>query len=122
LALAPETAGKTLDEATYARVGYTLLYGLLISIAVMIIGLIVGAVTGKTAAAHVLSLDRVLPQLAKGSASAVLDLGILLLFATPLAGVLVALAEFVRIKDRAFAGITLAVGILLCVGFVVALH
>jgi uncharacterized membrane protein len=109
-------------DPTYIRVGYTLLYGLLLSIAVMVLGLIVGAARGTSASSHVFPLDKILSELGNGSASAILDLGILLLFATPLAGVIVALVEFLRVKDTAFAGITLAVGVLLCVGFVVALH
>jgi uncharacterized membrane protein len=110
------------SDPTYNRVGYTLLYGLLISIAVMVIGLIDSAARGKPVSSHVFPLDKVLSELGKGTASAILDLGILLLFATPLAGVIVALVEFLRVKDVVFAGITLAVGVLLCVGFVVALH
>ena len=104
------------------RVGYTLLFGLLISIAVMLAGLVYGATQGKTASANVLSLNEVLPQLRKENPSALLDLGILLLFATPLAAVLVAWTEFLRWGDRTFALITGVLVVLLVAGFVVALN
>jgi uncharacterized membrane protein len=111
-----------LEDATYARVGSTLLYGLLVSVTVMVAGLVFDGIKGQAVSGHVLTLDRVIPHLVSGDPSAVLDTGILLLFATPLAAVIVALVEFLRVGDRAFAGITLAVGVLLCAGFVVALH
>ena len=71
--------------------GYTLLGGLLVSITVMLAGLAYGALRGTTASGHVLPLDTVLPHLRNGDPSALLDLGILLLFATPFVAVLVAL-------------------------------
>ena len=110
------------DAPIYRHVGYTLLYGLLISIAVMLAGLAYGALRGRGASGHVLSLDEVLPHLRDGDPSALLDLGILLLFATPLAAVLVALIEFLRNGDRTFGFITFVLVILLCIGFFVALH
>lgn len=110
------------DAPIYRHVGYTLLYGLLVSIAVMLAGLTYGALRGKAASGHVLTLDAVLPHLRDGEPSALLDLGILLLFATPLAAVLVALFEFVRIGDRTFGLITFVLVILLGAGFFVALH
>jgi uncharacterized membrane protein len=110
------------DAPIYRHVGYTLLYGLLVSIAVMLAGMAYGALRGKAASGHVLALDAVLPHLRDGDPSALLDLGILLLFATPLAAVLVALFEFVRIGDRTLGLITFVLVILLGVGFFVALH
>jgi uncharacterized membrane protein len=112
---------EDLDRQTYARVGTTLLLGLLISVAVMILGLVDVAVSGRSAS-HVLPLAQVLPHLRNGDPRSVLDLGILLLLATPLAGVIVAALEFMRRKDRPFTFITLSLLVVLGIGFVVALH
>ena len=117
---APEIAGT--DRTTYNRVGFTLLGGLWVSIAAMVIGLLVTAAEGKTVATQALPLSRELSQLTAGNPQAIVDLGILLLFATPLVGVVVALFEFLRRRDTPFVGITLGLVIILIVGFSVALH
>jgi uncharacterized membrane protein len=109
------------EEDAYQPIGRTLLIGLVVSIAVMAVGLVVAAARGTTTS-HVLPLDRVLPQLAKGTPAAILDAGILLLFATPLFGVLVALGAFVRQRDLPFAGITALLLVMLALAFAVALH
>jgi uncharacterized membrane protein len=109
------------DARIYARVGWILLGGLLLSIAVMALGLALTAIGGGETT-HVLPLDRVVPELARGHTAAILDLGILLLFATPLAGVLAALVGFWLEGDRAFTLITSALLLLLAAGFAIALH
>ncbi|HEX6509747.1 MAG TPA: DUF1634 domain-containing protein [Chloroflexota bacterium] len=110
------------DREASRRIAATLFGGLLVSMAVMVIGLILVAPEGKNAATTVLPLDRVLPDLVHGSRPAVLDAGILLLFATPLLGVLVALTEFARQRDRTFTAISCALVLVLAAGFAVALH
>jgi uncharacterized membrane protein len=110
------------DQKAYARVGGTLLSGLLVSIAVMTAGLVASALRGSNGTSTVLPLDRVVPHLLDGEPKAILDVGILLLFATPLVAVLVAFGEFVAQRDIAFVLVT---GLLLCmlvVAFAVALH
>lgn len=109
------------EQAIYSRVGWTLLSGLLLSIAVMIVGLVLSAISGDNSS-HVLPLDQVVPHLARGNAPAILDLGILLLFATPLAGVAVALLGFLRVRDYLFASITGLLLIMLAVAVAVALR
>ena len=110
------------DQRTYSRVGNTLRIGLWISIAVMLLGILLTAAGGNGEAREVLPLDRIVPAIQAGNPAVVLDLGILLLFATPLVGVLTALAEFVAHRDRAFTAIALALLVILVAGFVVALH
>lgn len=110
------------EETADTQVGYTLLFGLWASIAVMLLGLILAAAKGGSASTRVLPLDQVLPQLVKGDPAAVLDLGILLLFATPLIGVLVALVQFVRHRDQPFVLITALLVVILAIGFAVALR
>jgi uncharacterized membrane protein len=88
----------------------------------MLLGLAILGLKGERAPLHVLSLDQLPGRLGVLDAGAILDLGILLLFATPLAGVVVALEEFLRIGDRAFALMALVLLILLSAGFLVALQ
>ena len=88
----------------------------------MVLGLILTGAQGKSAPTQALPLSRELSQLAAGNAAAIVDLGILLLFATPLLGVLVALFEFLHRRDAPFVGITFGLVIILVLGFAVALH
>jgi uncharacterized membrane protein len=110
------------DRQTYARVGYTLLSGLWISIVVMAAGLGLAALRGIHQSSHVLPLQRLPAGLGAGKPAAILDLGILLLFATPFVGVLVALTEFLRLRDFPFLWVTVALIIILLAGFAVALR
>jgi uncharacterized membrane protein len=111
----------TTDVDTYSRVGWTLLGALLVSIAVMVIGLIAVIATGASAS-NVLPLDRIWAHLARGDASAILDLGILSLFAAPLLAVAVALLQFLLQRDRTFAFVAALLLVVLAVAFGVALH
>lgn len=110
------------DEAAAIGISRTLLSGLLASIAIMVAGLVLVAFAGTQAATRVIPLDRVVPDLLGGSRSAVLDSGILVLFATPLAGVLVACIQFARARDLEFTAITALLLVVLLAGFLVALH
>ena len=110
------------DRTIYAAVGWTLLAGLLLSIAVMIAGLLDAAVRGGGATSSVLHLAQELPHLATGDPAAILDLGILLLFATPLVGVLTALAGFAREGDGAFTAVCCSLLVLLILAFAIALR
>jgi uncharacterized membrane protein len=110
------------DARTYSRVGYTLLGGLWLSVAVMVAGLLLSALGSSGSATHVTPLADVLSALASGKPAAILSLGILLLFATPLAGVLVALAEFLETRDLPFVWVTVALVVILVIGFAVALR
>jgi len=103
-------------------VGWTLQGGLVLSVGVMTLGLILEAVRRTTASSHVLPIDQILPNLGKVRPSAILDLGILLLFATPVAGVVVALAEFTRERDMSFMLTTALLLIVLAGGFALALR
>lgn len=110
------------DRSASVGISRTLFFGLLASIAVMILGLILVSSGGSDAATHVVALDRVIPDVLRGNGSAVLDSGILMLFATPLVGVVVALAQFVRQREVAFSLITTLLLLVLVAGFAVALH
>lgn len=117
-----ESSGTTSGEqSTYSWVGWTLLGALLISIGVMAIGLLVGAVRGGDTST-VLPIGSLGPQLRHGSAAALLDAGILLLFAAPLAGVVIAFVRFVRERDGASAITTLLLLAMLAVAIGIAFH
>jgi uncharacterized membrane protein len=102
-------------------VGRILQAGLLLSMSVMAAGLLLTASRGGTTLT-VLPLDGIVAHLIKGESAAVLDAGILLLFATPLFGVLAALVSFSLRRDRQFVTVAAVLIGLLIAGFVVALH
>jgi uncharacterized membrane protein len=110
------------DVAASVGISRTLFFGLLASIALMVLGLILVAPEGENVATRVVALDRIVPDLLAGSRPALLDTGILVLFATPLLGVLVAFMQFLRQRDIAFSLITAILLLVLGAGFVVALH
>jgi uncharacterized membrane protein len=110
------------EQVTYARVGYTLLGGLWLSVIVMVAGFLLAAASGIHQVSHVTPLQDVASGLQSGKASAVLSLGILLLFATPFAGVLVALVQFLRLRDLPFVWVTVVLLIILIIGFAIALR
>lgn len=110
------------ERSTYARVGYTLLGGLWLSVIVMVVGYVLAATSGIHQVGHVTPLQDVFSELKAGKAAAVLSLGILLLFATPFVGVLVALYQFLRSRDVPFIWVTAVLLIILIIGFAVALR
>jgi uncharacterized membrane protein len=110
------------DQLSDARVGYTLLGGLWLSVLVMVAGFVLVALAGLQESSRVVPLQHVISRLAEGKPGSVLSLGILLLFATPFAGVLVALFEFVRRRDMPFVWVCVALIAILIVGFAIALR
>jgi len=88
----------------------------------MVLGLVAAAIRNGSGVSTVLPLDRELPQVGKGDPAAILDLGILLLFATPLAGVVTALVGFARERDYAFTLVSAVLLVLLVISFAVALR
>jgi uncharacterized membrane protein len=110
------------DIATYRRVGTTMLGGLWISIGVMIIGVVVSMFAHTGLSEHVAPISGVASGLTHEHARAILSLGILLLFATPLAAILVALAEFVRHRDWPFVSVGVALILIVGAGLALALR
>lgn len=110
------------DTAASVAISRTLFFGLLVSMAIMVVGVVLVIADGGSAATRVVGLDRILPELGRGSRPALLDAGILTLFATPLLGVGVALVQFVRQGEVAFTLIASLLLLVLGAGFLVALH
>lgn len=100
----------------------TLLLGLLVSIAVMGCGLLLVIINGEYSKSHVLGLDEIVPALRRGDAGGILDLGILLLFATPLLGVVAATVHFARQRDVQFVVLTTLLLLVLVIGFIIGLR
>lgn len=116
------TATHDHESAAHARVGRTLQAGLVLSAALMAAGLLLLAIQGKNRPTRVIPLDRLVGQVARGEPGALLDAGIVLLFLTPLAGILMALAEYVRCRDWQFVIVALLLLTFAGLGFVVALR
>ncbi|MGI8825347.1 MAG: DUF1634 domain-containing protein [Chloroflexota bacterium] len=110
------------DDPLYSRVGATLLVGLMSSMAVMLVGLVLLAARAQPAPSHVLPLANTWSDLIRGKSAAVLGAGILLLFFSPLTGVLVGLMEFLRTKDWTFVAVAALLLVIVAVGFGVALR
>lgn len=110
------------QESIDLHVGRTLLAALLLSLIVMVAGVIVQGVKGGKAVAKVIPLDHLFQGFTSGNASAVLDTGIVLLFAAPLTGVLVACLEFVHGRELRFALVTGVLLAILLASFAVALR
>ncbi len=109
-------------DLPYDQLAWILSAGVLTSVTVMIGGLLLIALRHESGAERPLPLSDVLGHALRLEGRGVLDLGILILFATPVLRVLTALAGFVRLGDRAFVAVTVVVLIFLGLSFAVASH
>ena len=83
--------------------------GVYLSASLLITGLILWYGRGPTASApagNMLPFTHLLPALAEGSGAAVVLLGLLVLVVTPLSRVVVSVALFASVRDRAFTAVT----------------
>jgi uncharacterized membrane protein len=110
------------DAALHRGVAWILRAGLMVSIAVMTVGLVLAERQGRAETSHVLPLDRIAPQLLHGDAAAVLDAGIILLFLSPLAAIVVAFAGFCWQRDVRFMAVTGTLILLALAGIAVAVR
>lgn len=79
-----------------------LILGLVLSTAVLLAGLALSAVSGGSVPSQVLSFKQILAGLRDGSPSSLLNLGLLMLIATPVLAVMGALVHFVAKRDWRF--------------------
>jgi len=92
----------------YRRIVGVMNAGFLIAIGLMLAGILVGLVTGDHVAKETDPLGDILPGALRLRAQDVLELGIIVLLATPAAYVVVALVTFLRERDLLFVGVCLA--------------
>jgi len=110
------------EEQGEELVGSALFGGLLVSVGVMLLGLILVLAGPAPVPSHPLPLSEEAHRLARGDPSAILDLGVLVLFFVPVLGVVLAMLHFVRQRDVAFVGVSAALLAVLIGGFLLALR
>jgi uncharacterized membrane protein len=86
-----------------------LLAGLVIAIGLLIAGAILAAVRGSGSVQNVSSITHLPRLLASGDPTGFLDLGLLVLLATPFVRAVALCGDFVRRRNWLFAGVSLAV-------------
>lgn len=118
-----KTEGK--DEQTYRWAGLTLKWGMYTSFGSMVVGLVwwlaAGAPGGQTSAAKVIPLDRVLPELLALNPLALLNLGVILLLATPGVTLLAEIITFAAARNWRYAGIAALIGAILLLSLALSL-
>lgn len=112
------------DDKTYSVAAATLQAGMFTSFAAMLVGLVWWMLSGshnESDAIHVLPLNRILPELLALNPLALLNLGVLLLLATPGLTLLSQLITFSLARNYRFAAITALVGAILLVSLSISL-
>src|SRR5437868_4489701 len=86
------------DGRAYSWAAFILRAGMYVSFTLMVVGLLwwlaAGSPGGQEANGQVLALDRIMPELARGNPLAVLNLGMLLLIATPVTTLVAVMIAF----------------------------
>ena len=113
------------DEQSYVWASRTLRWGMYVSFGAMVLGLLwwlVQAAAGSTAQDKTIPLDRILPELLAGHALALLNLGIVLLLATPGVTLLALIVTFAAARNRLYTGIAALVGVILLLSLAISLR
>lgn len=98
-----QSTGSVRRQTTlYRRIVGVMNTGFLIAIGLMLAGLLVGLVTGDHVATQTDPLRDILPGVVRLRAQDIVELGIIVLLATPAAYVVAALATFLRERDLLF--------------------
>jgi uncharacterized membrane protein len=95
-----------------------------VSFGAMVLGLLwwlVQAADGSTAQDKIIPLDRILPELFAGHALALLNLGIVLLLATPGVTLLALIVTFGAARNRLYMGVSALVGAILLLSLAISL-
>src|SRR5690348_13291774 len=115
------------DEQTYRWAGLTLRWGMYVSFGAMVAGLVWWLITGAPggggggAADKVVPLDRLLPELFGGNPLALLNLGVVLLLATPGVTLLAEIATYASARNWRYAGISAFIGVILLLSLALSL-
>lgn len=117
--------GTDSDTLTYRWAGFTLTAGMYASFVAMVGGLLWWLISGAPGGANVASqgipLDRLWGELFALHPLALLNLGVVLLLATPGVTLLAQIAAYVAARNWRFAGIATLVGILLLLSLTLSL-
>ena len=87
----------------------------------MVWWLLAGAVGGQATAAQLIPLDKLLPELFAGNPLALLNLGIVLLLATPGVTLIAIIATYVSTRNWRYAGIAGLVAVILLFSLAISL-
>jgi uncharacterized membrane protein len=121
------TRGPTVrdDHRAEARlnavISRVLVVGLLIAVGLLVIGVILAAARPGATVVDSTSISDIPAQLAAGEPSGFLQLGLLVLLATPFARVVALGIAYTQMRQWLFAGISALVAVLLVVGAVLGL-
>ncbi|MBM4237568.1 MAG: DUF1634 domain-containing protein [Euryarchaeota archaeon] len=96
-------------ESLNKYVRFVLLAGMVLSVSTMAIGLLMYALNPHGWAEVSLSLEEIAEGLTEGNPIAVIDLGIILLIATPLVRTMTALGAFAASREMKFVAVSLIV-------------
>jgi uncharacterized membrane protein len=118
-------AGADSDIMTYRWAGFTLTAGMYASFGAMVGGLVwwllAGAPGGTASASTMIPLDRVVSELLALNPLALLNLGVLLLLATPGITLLAEIATYAAARNWRYAGIAALVGAILLLSLAISL-
>ena len=115
------TAQLDTESLLYRALARLLFYGVIASLALMAFGYTLLAIRHQTNRPAWLPLPDVIPHALSGDARGILDLGVLMLFATPTLRVAAAIALFAAERQRRYVLISTVVLLLLGVSVAVAL-
>jgi uncharacterized membrane protein len=119
--LSATTDDRPTDPGLTRALSRLLLTGLLLAVGLMIVGAILAAIQGSGEILHSSSIDDFPRLLADGNPTGFLDLGLLVLLATPAARVLALLVAFSRRRQWLFAGISAVVMTILVLSAILGL-
>jgi uncharacterized membrane protein len=106
------------DHRTYEWAGATLRMGMAASVAAMLAGFLWWLLSGSPGGgitAHVMPADRVLPELLALNPLALVNLGVLLLLATPSVALAAQLVSFALARNWRYTAITAVIGAIILV-------
>jgi uncharacterized membrane protein len=113
------------DTQTYTWASRTLRWGMYVSFGAMVAGLVwwllTGAAGGEASAARVIPLDRLLPELAALNPLALLNLGVVLLLATPGVTLLAIIVTYATARNWRYTAIGASVAAVLLFSLAISL-
>lgn len=114
-----------LDDQNYSWAAFTLRTGMVASFAFMVVGLawwfLAGSQGGQEAASQVLPFERLVPELLALNPLALLNIGVLLLLATPGVTLVAQFVAFCLARNWLYAGITAFIAIIIVISLGISL-